>query len=111
MASYRSSPQYKTPSWYEREAFKMRPDRDVFKVTVLGLAKAGKTALCSQAVNHFFPEVYHHTRQTDSFITRVEVQQQDGESLPVLWFTPRKGKLKVTDRPSERRVRVGREVG
>eukprot|EP00750_Incisomonas_marina_P001109 INCI1092.2.p1 GENE.INCI1092.2~~INCI1092.2.p1 ORF type:complete len:506 (+),score=71.37 INCI1092.2:220-1737(+) len=75
-----------TRSQAARRREKLRPDADIFKITVLGLAKTGKTSLCTQAVNHFFPEVYRHTPQTDSFITRVKVA--NGESRLDMVYTP-----------------------
>ena len=86
-----------TRSQAARRREKLRPDADIFKITVLGLAKTGKTSLCTQAVNHFFPEVYRHTPQTDSFITRVKVA--NGESRLDMVYTPQNDQ--------RRSVRVG----
>jgi len=75
---------FTTRSQAAKEAERLRPNSDIFKVTVLGLAKTGKTSMCTQIVNHFFPQVYRHTSQTDSFITRVTVNDAMGETTPVI---------------------------
>ena len=85
---------FKTPQEKLENEKNKQPDLDTFKITLLGLPGVGKTALCSQVVNRWFPEVHQHSTEPDSYLTHIAVTATD-TTKPLRISTTKKGGVRV----------------